>query len=160
MTETKQKILNEIIQNWYGKEGDINSVSIHYLICALDQVRCDLLNKYEDGDGEIYLTIKQTLTNKLLDLVQHTEKYPLQEGLGTIYQIYLLVEPNIPNNMYRLFVISKREDKYAEKGYDYCLGVDYMPESGNWGHGHYDAASPEVWEEYIKERHGKAIPLL
>lgn len=160
MTETKQKILNEIIQNWYGKEGDINSVSIHYLICALDQVRCDLLNKYEDGDGEIYLIIKQTLTNKLLDLVQHTEKYPLQEGLGKIFQIYLLVEPNIPNNMYRLFVISKREDKYAEKGYDYCLGVDYMPESGNWGHGHYDASSPEVWEEYIKERHGKAIPLL
>lgn len=160
MTKEKQKILNELIQNWHGKEGDINSVSIHYLICALDQVRCDLLNKYKDGDGEIYLLIKQILTNKLVDLVQHIEKYPLREELGTIYQIYLVIQPNFPIDMNRLFVISKRENKYKEKGYDYCLGVDYMPESGNWCYGHYDASSPEVWEEYIKDIYGKAIPLL
>ena len=151
-SERLMEKIQEIVKKWSGKEGELNSLSIHDLICALNQ------DTY--GEGEVYLVIKQALINKLIDLVQNVEKYPLKKELGSVYQIYLLIEPNFVNDMNRLFVISKRENKYFKEGYDYCLGVDYMPETGDWYHGHYDAETPKTWEKYIEKKYGVAIPLL
>ena len=150
---TLQEKIEKIVKNWYGKGKDLECLTIHNLICALDQAKCDVANDTHDSDPVIPLMISKVLDTKLINLVSNIKNYPLNEGLGTVEQIYLLFRPKHDINMNRLFVVTKTP-------FGYNLGVDYNPECGNWGHGHYNGKSVQDWEDYIREEYGAFMPLL
>lgn len=137
----------KLVKNWYGDDqGHIESLTIHNLICALDDAKCDVANGF--GHPMLPLLVQKVLDEKLLTLATFPEKYPLRESLGEVRQIYLLVRPKHMTNMNRLFVYTGR-----------ALGVDYMPEDGQWGQGHYHMSQQDA-EQYIRDEYGMAIPLL
>lgn len=141
----------KLVKNWYGDDqGHIESLTIHNLICALDDAKCDVANGY--GHPLLPLLVQKVLDEKLLTLATLPEQYPLRGSLGKVKQIYLLVRPKHMTNMNRLFV-------YTDAGRPGALGVDYMPEDGQWGHGHYNI-SQQAAEQYIRDEYGMAIPLL
>lgn len=149
---TLKEQIAKIVKNWRGTGETLDTLTIHNLIWALDQAKCDVVNDVSDSNPLIPLLIEEQLNAKLIKLISHPEEYPLKDGLGTIERIYILFRPKYPTNMNRLFVVSK-----TERGYN--LGVDYDPENGNWGHGHYGAKTIEQWEKYISDEYGIYMPL-
>lgn len=164
-SEALMEKIKKVVKTWPGKEGELDSLPIHELINALDQVKCDVANGLKSSDPLIPLMIQNVLNKKLFELATNIQNYPLNNK-EKIVQVYLLVRPKIAYNMNKLFVVCERNVKRTKFNGEeeiirtYNLGVDYMPESGDWGHAHYDATTPKRWEEYIRDEYGMAIPLL
>lgn len=143
----------EIVKNWRGKGETLESLPIHGLINALDEEKCRVAQREDNHHPLIPFLISKTLDEKMIDLVSHVDKYPLKEGLGTLYQIYMAFRPKSFFNINRLFVATK-----TSRGYN--LGIGYHPETGDWDHGHYGFKSVEAYEEYLNDEYGVMMPLL
>ena len=145
--------LVKTIRHWNPEAKIVEDLTIHQLIVALDQAKCDLFCKREESDPIIPLMIERELNSKLIDLVNNN-KWGLKNIRGNVEQVYMLFRPNNYWDINKLIVVVKKHEN------EYAVGYNYDPDIGTWDCGRYCFESFEGCKSYIAEKYGIAIPLI
>ena len=125
-SKTLMEKIKKVVKTWTGKEGELDSLPIHELINALDQVKCDVANGLKSSDPLIPLMIQNVLNKKLFELATNIQNYPLNNK-EKIVQVYLLVRPKIAYNMNKLFVVCERNVKRTKFNNGILLILQFSP---------------------------------
>lgn len=141
------------IRHWNSEAQTIEDLTIHQLIVALDQTKCDLFSNFEESDPIIPLMIGRELNSKLIDLVNNNE-WKLKDTKGNVEQVYMLFRSKRSWDINKLIVVIKKHEN------EYAVGYNYDPDIGTWSRGQYCLESFEACKNYIAEEYGIAIPLI